>query len=188
MSTISTISSGAYARTSPLELLKSELTSEVSAGTIEAGDQDALGAALDSINQTLRSQDGTARASGARPTPDQMKSRIDDLIAQQVESGKLTSDQASELQGVFENALAKGPSHAGHGQGPGPGGPNGSGGPGGIAGASDNNETDDADTDPQALLTEFLETLQQQAAVTSRYDGSGQRQGATAPLLFDYQS
>ncbi len=38
-----------------------------------------------------------------------MKSKLDDLISQEVSSGKLTSDQATELQGVFKAAFAQGP-------------------------------------------------------------------------------
>lgn len=182
MSSISTTSSGAYTRPSPLELLQNQLTSEVSAGTINAADQDALSTALDNIDQTLKSEGSGGRPSGTRPTPDEMKSRIDGLIAQQVERGKLTSDQAGELQDVFKNAFASSP--AGHG----PRGPGGPGGPGGIAGTSGSSETDDADSDLQALLSELLKNLKAQASPTTSYDGSGQTQGATAPLLFDYQS
>ena len=49
------------------------------------------------------------QASGTRPSHADLKSKLDDLIAGEVSSGKLTSDQATELQGVFKAAFAKGP-------------------------------------------------------------------------------
>jgi len=49
-----------------------------------------------------------------------MKSKIDDLIAGEVQNGKLTSDQAEELKNVFAKVF----SHGGGPQG-GPGGPGG---------------------------------------------------------------
>jgi len=54
-----------------------------------------------------------------------MKTKIDSLIQAQVQSGNLTSNQASELQNVFANAFSQG----------GPGGAGGSGGPGGFGGS-----------------------------------------------------
>jgi len=51
-----------------------------------------------------------------------MKTKIDSLIQAQVQSGNLTSNQASELQNVFANAFSQG-------------GPGGAGGPGGFGGS-----------------------------------------------------
>src|SRR5207247_10697018 len=102
---------------------QNELTKEVSAGSISTGDQDALSSALDSIDSSLQSQRDADRASGTRPSPGDLKSKVDDLIAAQVSDGKLTSDQASELKTVFQNACQNGP-----------GGPGGAGGPGGPGG------------------------------------------------------
>src|SRR5258708_24047050 len=133
MTAISTVSSNQYALTSPRDLLQNELTKEGSVGTIRTGDQDALSSALDSIDSSLQSQRDADRASGTRPSPGDLKSKVDDLIASQVSDGKLTSDQATELKNVFQNAFAKGPG-GGHGPG-GPGGPGGAGGPGGPGGA-----------------------------------------------------
>jgi hypothetical protein len=88
-------------------LLQNELQSEVSSGAVSANDQDALSAALDDINSTLRSQ--RPQPGSARPSPDEMKSKIDDLIAGEVQNGKLTSDQAEELKNVFAKAFSHGP-------------------------------------------------------------------------------
>src|SRR6266568_122367 len=176
MTAISTVSSNQYAFTSPRDLLQNELTQEVSAGTISTGDQDALSSALDSIDSSLQSQRDTDRASGTRPSPGDLKSKVDDLIASQVSDGKLTSDQATELKNVFQNAFAKGP-------GSGPGGRDAT----SAEGSSDTSSTS-SDTDLQKLLADFLSSLQNSTSQTSSYSGSGQTQSASAALLFDYQS
>jgi hypothetical protein len=194
MTAISSASSSQYAYTSPRDLLQDELTQEVSAGTISSDDQDALSGALDSIDQSLSSQRDADRASGTRPSPDDLKSKVDDLISAQVSSGKLTGDQADELKNVFSQAFANGP-----GGGPGgPGGPGGHGGPGGpggpgggAPGASGNTDStsDSSDTDLQKLLSDFLSTLQESTSQTSSYTGTGETQSTSASsLLFDYQS
>jgi len=200
MTAISTVSSNQYAFTSPRDLLQNELTKEGSAGTISTGDQDALSSALDSIDSSLSSQRDADRASGTRPSPGDLKTKVDDLIASQVSDGKLTSDQATELKNVFQNAFANGPGGGGPGgaRGPGgPGGPGGAGGPGGPGGpggsdaASADGSSDtssSSDTDLQKLLADFLSTLQNSTSQTSSYTGTGQTQSANASLLFDYQS
>src|SRR5437879_786865 len=198
MTAISTVSSNQYAFTSPPDLLQNELTKEVSAGTISTGDQDALSSALDSIDSSLSSQRDADRASGTRPSPGDLKTKVDDLIASQVSDGKLTSDQATELKNVFQNAFANGPGGGGPGgaRGPrGPGGPGGAGGPGGPGGpggsdaASADGSSDtssSSDTDLQKLLADFLSTLQNSTSQTSSYTGTGQTQSANASLLFHY--
>lgn len=194
MSTISGVGSG-YSFTSPLEMLKNELTKEVSSGTVASGDQDALSSALDSIDSSLKSARESDRSSGTRPSPDEMKSKVDDLIAAQVSSGALTSDQAEELKGVFQNAFASGPGGAGGPGGPGgpppggPGGPGGAGGPGGSDSASGASDSDDTSkSDLEKLLAEFLAKLKDSSSETSSYDGAGQTQSSVASLLFDYQA
>ncbi|WP_311966846.1 hypothetical protein [Bradyrhizobium australiense] len=62
---------------------------------------------------------------GTRPSPADLKAKIDDLISGEVASGKLTSDQGTELQGLFKAALANGPGGAGA--------PGGAGGPPPVA-------------------------------------------------------
>src|SRR5712671_6480540 len=131
MTSISAISSSNYQ--SPLQKLQDELQAEISSGTIGSSDKDALSSALTDIDSSLQSSRASDQASGTRPSPDDLKSKIDDLINGEVSSGKLTSDQATELQGVFKAAFANGPGGA-EGAG-GPGGPGGGGGPGGAGGA-----------------------------------------------------
>ena len=100
---------------SPLAMLQNELTSEVSAGTISSSDQSALSSALNSIDSQLQSD---ASSSSGPPSPSNIKSTVDSLIQQQVQSGSLTSSQASELQNLFASTFANGPGGAG---GPPPG-------------------------------------------------------------------
>ena len=117
--------SAASARTyqSPLQKLQDELLSEVKSGAIKSSDQDALASALTDIDSAMQASRASDQASGTRPSPDGLKSKIDDLIAGEVSSGKLTSDQATELQGIFKAAFANGPGGAGGAGGPPPGGP-----------------------------------------------------------------
>ena len=110
MTSISTVTTNQFVFQSPRDRLQNELTTEIAAGTIAATDLDPLSAALDSIDQTLKSQRTSDRAAGtAPPSPDEMKAKIDDLIAAQVSSGKLTSEQADELKNVFANTFSSGP-------------------------------------------------------------------------------
>ena len=95
---------------SPLAMLQKELTSEVSAGTISSSDQSALSTALNTIDSDLQND---ASSSSGRPSPAQLQSTIKDLISQQVQSGALTSNQATELQNIFSNTFANGPGGAG---------------------------------------------------------------------------
>ncbi len=119
MTSISAASASTYQ--SPLQKLQAELLSEVQSGSISSSDQDALSSALTDIDSSLQSSRTTDQASGTKPGD--LKSKIDDLINGEVSSGKLTSDQATELQGIFKAAFANGPGGAG-----GPGGPGGPGG------------------------------------------------------------
>lgn len=134
MSSISSAAASHAQRTSPLERLQTELASEVSASTVSTSDSDALSSAIKDIDSSLKSAGEAAQSSGTRPSPSDIKSKIDELIASQVSDGKLTSDQADELKNVFAQAFAKGP---GGTQGGGPGGGiadalgGGQGGPGG---------------------------------------------------------
>ena len=144
MTSISAASGTTYQ--SPLQKLQAELQSEVNSGTISSSDQTALSSALTDIDTSLQSSRASDQASGTRASPGDLKSKIDNLIAGEVSSGKLTSDQATELQGVFKAAFssggagASGPGGAGlptasSAQG-GAGSPLGASGPGGAGGAS----------------------------------------------------
>ncbi len=174
---------------SPLQKLQQELQAEITSGKISSGNQDALSAALDSIDQSMQA-DRDSAGGGTRPAPGEMKSKIDDLIGAQVSSGKLTSDQADELKGVFEAAFAHGPGGAGGARGA--GGPPPGGSPPSDS-VDDSNGTDGA-TDINDIMQQFLDSLQQslETSTSSAYSASGvTATGAAASftaLLVDYKS
>ena len=196
MTSISAASAQSYQ--SPLQKLQNELLSEVNSGVISSSDKDALSSALSDIDSAMQSSRASDQASGVRPSPDEMKSKIDDLINGEVSSGKLTTDQATELQGVFKAAFANGPGGAG-----GPGGPGGAGGPppGGHGGpppsdgASSSDDTSSTSTSIDDILKQFLQSLQEQlsASSSSSYSATGTSSSSSSSasfsaLLIDYQS
>ena len=173
MTSISAASAQSYQ--SPLQKLQDELLSEVKSGAISSSDKDALAQALNDIDSSMQSSRASDQASGTRPSPSDLKSKIDDLINGEVSSGKLTSDQATELQGVFKAAFASGPGGAG-----GPGGPGGAGGPGGPGGAggpppgpppsdsaSSSDDSSSSTTSVDDILKQFLQSLQEQLSASS---------------------
>jgi hypothetical protein len=196
MTSISAASAQTYQ--SPLQKLQDELLSEVKSGAIKSSDQDALTSALTDIDSAMQASRASDQASGTRPSPADMKSKIDDLIAGEVSSGKLTSDQATELQGVFKAAFANGPGGAG-----GPGGPGGAGGPppgghGGPPPADDASSSDDtsssSSTSIDDILKQFLQSLQDSLSASSStsYGATGTTSSSSSAsfsaLLIDYQS
>ena len=198
MTSITAISSSNYQ--SPLQKLQDELQAEINSGTIGSSDQDALSSALTDIDSSLQSSRASDSAGGTRPSPGDLKSKIDDLIAGEVSSGKLTSDQATELQGVFKAAFANGPGGAG-----GPGGPGGAGGPppgghGGPPPADDASSSDDTSSSSSSstsiddILKQFLQSLQESLSASSStsYGATGTTSSSSSAsfsaLLIDYQS
>jgi len=187
MTSISAASVNTYQ--SPLQKLQDELLSEVNSGAISSSDKDALSAALTDIDSAMHASRASDQASGTRPSPDQLKSKIDDLIAGEVSSGKLTSDQATELQGVFKAAFANGPGGAG-----GPGGPGGAGGPPPADGASSSDDSSSSSTSSiDDILKQFLQSLQESLSASSStsYGATGTSSSSSASfsaLLIDYQS
>jgi hypothetical protein len=195
MTSISAISANTYQ--SPLQRLQDELQSEVSAGTISSSDQTALSSALTDIDTALQASRASDQSSGTRPSPGDLKSKIDSLIAGEVSSGKLTSDQATELQGVFKAAFADGPGGPG-----GPSGPGGAGGPppgpppsGGESPGTSSTGTDSSDSTSSTysadnLLKEFLQLLQNSLSSSTSYSATGTSDSSSSlsALLIDYKS
>ena len=185
MTTISAVSASTHQ--SPLQRLEQELQSEVSAGTISSSDQSALSSALTDIDTALRQSRASDQSSGTRPSPDEMQSKIDDLISNEVSSGKLTSDQATELKGVFKAAFADGPGRAG-------GSPQGL--PpldGSSPSPTNSSSSTSSDSTSAQILQQFLQTLQQSLSSTSSYGSSGNPSSATgdsqiSALLIDYKT
>lgn len=183
MTSISSLSTASY---SPLDLLKSELSKEVSSGQISSSDQTALSSALDTIDSALKNGGATSISS---QTPDQLQSKIDSLIQSEVSSGKLTSSQASELKNVFSNALG--------------GGPGGAGGP--PPSQSSDNDSDDSSTSSTSssssssnsstvdeLIKKFVEALKavDRSSPSSSYGSNGSTTSSKSQtsLLVDYRS
>jgi hypothetical protein len=170
---------------SPLQKLQDELLSEVNSGAISSSDKDALSAALTDIDSAMQAGRAGGQAGGTRPAPGELQSKIDDLIAGEVSSGKLTSDQATELQGIFKAAFANGPGGAG---GPPPGGPPP------AEGASSSDESPSSTTSLDDILKQFLESLQESLSASSSttYGENGSSSTGSAAslsaLLIDYQS
>jgi hypothetical protein len=191
MTSISAASINTYQ--SPLQKLQDELQSEINSGAISSSDQDALSAALTDIDSAIQASRASDQAGGARPSPGDVKSKIDDLIESQVSAGKLTSDQATELQGIFKAAFANGP---GGSRGPGgAGGPPPVGGPGGPPPSDEASSSDDtSSTSLEDILKQFLESLQEQmsASSSSSYSATGTASSSNSvsfsALLIDYQS
>jgi len=186
MTSISSAGLAQHTFTSPRELLQNELQSEVSSGTISADDQDALSAALDDIDSTLRSQ--RPEPGSARPSPSEMKSKIDDLIASEVQNGKLTSDQADELKNVFAKAFSHGPGGAGGPQG-GPGGAGGQGESCAAGGSADASASSSSSDQLNQILSDFLKSIQQSLSKNSTYDASGDTGSVSVTaLVMNYQA
>lgn len=189
MTSISAVSTNTYQ--SPLQKLQDELQSEVNSGAINSSDKDALSAALTDIDTAMQASRASDQASGTRPSPGELKSKIDDLIESQVSAGKLTSDQATELQGIFKAAFANGPGGARGAGGPPPGG--GPGGPPSDA-ASSSDDTSSSSTSLEDILKQFLESLQEQMSASSSgsYSATGTASSGNSvsfsALLIDYQS
>jgi hypothetical protein len=160
-------------------MLQNELLSEVSSGKISAEDQDALSAALDTIDAAMQGSRPSI-GGGKPPSPEEMKARIDGLIQEQVDSGALTSEQAEELKGVFANAMPP----------RGPGGPGGPGGAGMVEGIGDVSDTDSSDgtTDVADLIADFVNLLQEAKGSKSYGDGGDALLSDISALLVDYKA
>jgi hypothetical protein len=104
MTSISATSTSNYQLS--LQQLQNDLQQEVNSGTISSSDETALSSALNDINSSLQGGSGSSGSSGAGSSSSgDLKSKLDSLIANEVSSGKLTQQQATELQGLFQNAL-----------------------------------------------------------------------------------
>jgi hypothetical protein len=200
MTSISATPGSSYS--SPLQKLQDELQSEVSSGAISSSDQTALSAALTDIDSSLKAGQTDPRAGSANSAPRDIKSKIDTLIANEVSSGKLTADQGTELQGVFNAAFANGRNSgpditggaggAHHGHHGGHGGPQPTDGPN-----SPTTATGDATGSGSAsdVLQQFLQSLKdaQSSSPQTTYGATGTMSDSSttstpSPLLVNYQT
>ncbi len=209
MSSISALGSSQYS--SPLQQLEAELQSEVSDGTISSSDQSALSSALTNIDSSLTAgQSSQAVGSAGDAGPGDIKSKINSLIQAQVASGALTSNQATELQNLFNNTFGHGSDGPGGPGGPGPGGPQGGpppgpppsgGGSSGSASAitqlldsasstSSDASGDSSSTDSSSssnVLQDFLKLLQDAQSFAYGANGTS-ASNAAASTLVNYQA
>jgi hypothetical protein len=179
-----TISSSSYAaqRPSPRDMLQNTLAAQVSSGEVSSSDASALSSALDQIDQAMKAERGSFSSTRtAPPSPEEAKSKIDSLIAEQVEAGTLTEDQAAELKEIFSETFANGP-----GGGRGPGGPP-PGPPPGEESESSGTTSLTITTNDSAVSTALQDFLKQlQEKLGSGYGTSGQStSGTSTSLLFD---
>jgi hypothetical protein len=189
MTSISATSSNTYQ--SPLQKLQEELQAEVTSGAVGSSDQDALSSALTDIDASLQSSRASDSTSGTKPAPGDLKSKIDGLIAGEVSSGKLTSDQATELQGVFKAAFAHGPGGAGGHHGGHDGPP-----PADSAASTDSTSSASGTSSASDILQQFLQSLQTSLSASSStsYGATGNSSAAGtasssfSALLVDYQT
>jgi hypothetical protein len=164
---MSSISSAAMQSYSPLQRLQTTLASEILAGNINSADQSALSSSLSDIDAALKSQ---MESGGTRPSPEEMQSKIDSLIANEVSEGDLTAEQAEELKNVFSTAFQGGPGGAGGAGGPPPGPP--------PTGSDEDDDTTSAtsstSSDVSELIQEFLEKLKDTlSSSSSSYSANG---------------
>jgi hypothetical protein len=204
MTSISATSGNTYL--SPLQQLQDQLQTDVSSGAVASTDQSALSSALTDINSSLQS--GGDPSSGSNASPGDLKSKIDGLIANEVSSGKLTTDQASELQDVFKQAFAASPGGPGgadtaSGSAGGAGGTHAAhhghhGGHGGPPPTDASSSTDGTSSTSSAddVLQQFLQSLQNSLSASSptSYTSSGSSTPAGdssssfSALLINYQT
>lgn len=178
---------------SPLQRLQQELQSEVSNGTISSSDQSALTTALQDIDTALQQGRSGDQSSGTKPSRDGLKSRIDDLISNEVSNGTLTSSQADELKGVFQSAFAKGPGGPGGAGGPPPGPPPSDGSSDSSTSSTDPTSSSSTDSGTAKILAQFLQALQQsQSSSNASYSANGTTSSSNSTdisaLLIDYKS
>jgi hypothetical protein len=196
MTSISAASSSSAYQT-PLQKLQDELQAEITAGKVSTSDQDALSSALTDIDSSLQSSRSSDSTSGTKPSGD-LKSKIDDLISGEVSSGKLTADQATELQNVFKTAFADAPGGAGGAKGH-HGGHHGPPPTDDGSSTTDSTSTDSTGTSTNSvadIMQQFLKSLQDSLSAsssTATYSATG-TSGTTASgssfsaLLIDYQT
>jgi len=165
--------------------IQSLLQQQVASGVIPSNDQSALSAAITDIGSQLRSGSATPGAS--------MQDRVSNLIDNEVSSGKLTSDQASELKGLFAKAHAH--MHHAHGGGGGSAlsallSPDGSTDP------NDPNATTTSSSDPLTAiaggassavdsLASFVSRLRSSVSSNSLYGAGGTPAGMVGSLLIN---
>jgi hypothetical protein len=138
--------------------------SDVSPGRMASTDEVALSSALDDIDRSLNTPRTLDQANDAGPhSPDELRSNINDLIAGEVKSGKLTGDQAANLQSLFNDAFESSPADL----------------------PSSNDQFGDAisstESDASMVLQDFLKMAIDAQGSPSRYNSAGSSGATSSP-------
>jgi hypothetical protein len=132
----------------------------------------------------LSSSRSSDTSSSKPPSPDEMKEKIANLIQQQVSSGTLTSDQATELASVFDDTFSQDNGAKGAG------GPRGAGGPPPGPPPEGGQSTDAADDSSSSstsiadILKELQDALTESSQTSYSASGSSTSSNSTS-YLFD---
>lgn len=162
---------GNMQRMSPEMRIGQEIQNLANSGEISTEDKDALSSALFEIGSALKS---TRPANGVSPpSRDELQTRIEGLISDQVEAGTLTEEQADQLSEVFETVAQGRPDGGAGPKGP---RPDGAGGP---------PPQDGFESEADSLLTDFLQQLHEQSA--TGYGSDGDLEGDSS-FLFSYSA
>lgn len=201
MSTIP--ASSASVHSSPKQRILDTIASQAKSGKISGTDQTALASAVDDIDGALTAGATASTSSTSQPlSPSDLKSRVDDLIANEVSNGTLTSDQATTLKSVFAQG---GKGGGGHG---GVGGPAGAGGPppgpppsgdessddptasSGTSSADGSSSTASTTSSASDLLASFIKQLQSTQNQASAYSSSGSNGGSklSSAILLNFEA
>ena len=97
---MTSISAATSSTLSPLQKLQDQLQAEVNSGAISSSDQSALSSALTDINASLQNGAAGDQAGGTNSPPGDLKSKINDLISNEVSSGK-RSPEWSGASNIF---------------------------------------------------------------------------------------
>lgn len=162
MTAISPFASSNYL--SATDFRQQDQLSDVSSGRMASTDEVALSSALDDIDRSLNAPRTLDQANDAGPlSPDELRSNINDLIAGEVKSGKLTGDQATNLQSLFDNAFESSPADL----------------------PSSGDQFDDAisstESDASMVLQDFLKMAVDAQGSQSRYNSAGSSGATSSP-------
>ncbi|MEM9632187.1 MAG: hypothetical protein AAGA50_12730 [Pseudomonadota bacterium] len=147
---------------SPRDQAVSNLSAQVEAGEITAEDQDAMLEALDAIH-AQREASGIPDFSSGPPSESEVQAKFETLLSDQVETGKISQEQADHLSQMFEEGELGKPANAG------------------AFGRT-------TDGQSSAMLEELMNVVLEQLQESSSYDGNGDRTSTSiSSLLADFK-
>lgn len=154
---------------SPQQMMETQLSKQVEAGDITSEDSDAMLAALEAIHDDM-APDQTA--STEPPSQEEMQTKLEGLLSEQVEAGTLTSEQADELAAMFESGE----------MGPPPP-------PGGMGGAPMGpppSDSAESESESEDLVAKLLEELSAANSDSYSSEGTSSSSSDVTSLFADY--